>query len=216
MKTIQAKVSLSGKLRREKNGVLKADFAELAHPLDDRTAWGMPAFTDAAPAYTEFKAHAAWEKAREEWIDAAHASDAYQARMVEVLKSQKTEPFWFQREMCAYQDRIYYIADRDGLDLEEMSLLVKHFVLSQRQQFKRLSREIEAFENLDRLIHRDPIPESIRIFVWQRDQGKCVECGVREALEFDHIIPISEGGSSTERNVQLLCSQCNKKKGARV
>jgi 5-methylcytosine-specific restriction endonuclease McrA len=28
--------------------------------------------------------------------------------------------------------------------------------------------------------------------------------GAQEDLEFDHIIPVSMGGSSTERNLQLL------------
>jgi 5-methylcytosine-specific restriction endonuclease McrA len=52
--------------------------------------------------------------------------------------------------------------------------------------------------------------------VWQRDQGQCVQCGSREKLEFDHIIPVAEGGSSTERNVQLLCEACNRRKGKSV
>jgi 5-methylcytosine-specific restriction endonuclease McrA len=80
---------------------------------------------------------------------------------------------------------------------------------------KRIKREIEALENLERLpsARRDKIPSPVRLFVWQRDGGKCVECGRKENLEFDHIIPLAEGGSSTERNVQLLCERCNRKKG---
>ena len=63
---------------------------------------------------------------------------------------------------------------------------------------------------------RESIPDKVRLFVWQRDKGQCVKCGSRERLEFDHIIPVVEGGSSTERNVQLLCEACNRSKGATI
>lgn len=60
------------------------------------------------------------------------------------------------------------------------------------------------------------IPEEIKLTVWRRDRGKCVQCGSNKSLEFDHIIPISRGGSSTERNVQLLCEHCNRSKGGNL
>jgi hypothetical protein len=60
---------------------------------------------------------------------------------------------------------------------------------------------------------RKPIPKSVKMFVWQRDRGRCVECGSQERLEFDHIIPWADGGSDTARNLQLLCEPCNRRKG---
>lgn len=56
------------------------------------------------------------------------------------------------------------------------------------------------------------ISDEVRRKVWRRDDGKCAKCGNRENLEFDHIIPLSKGGSSTVRNVELLCEVCNRKK----
>jgi len=44
----------------------------------------------------------------------------------------------------------------------------------------------------------------------------CVECGSQERLEYDHIIPVSKGGSNTERNIQLLCEKCNRGKAAAI
>jgi hypothetical protein len=38
----------------------------------------------------------------------------------------------------------------------------------------------------------------------------------RKRLEFDHIVPVSKGGSNTERNIELLCESCNRRKGASV
>jgi uncharacterized protein (UPF0248 family) len=60
------------------------------------------------------------------------------------------------------------------------------------------------------------IPHGVRQMVWQRDQGKCVQCSAIEYLEFDHIIPFSKGGASTVNNVQLLCRRCNLAKGSRL
>lgn len=54
----------------------------------------------------------------------------------------------------------------------------------------------------------------MKIAVWQRDSGRCVECDSNEDLEFDHIIPLAMGGANTLRNLQLLCGSCNRRKGA--
>lgn len=54
----------------------------------------------------------------------------------------------------------------------------------------------------------------VRREVWRRDQGKCVNCGSQQRLEFDHMIPVAMGGANTARNVCLLCETCNRTKGA--
>ena len=56
------------------------------------------------------------------------------------------------------------------------------------------------------------IPQDVKDKVWNRDDGKCVQCGSNENLEFDHIIPFSKGGANTYRNIQLLCEPCNRSK----
>ena len=64
--------------------------------------------------------------------------------------------------------------------------------------------------------HREPIPQHVKDRVWNRDDGKCVQCGSNENLEYDHIIPHSKGGANTYRNIQLLCEPCNRKKSAKI
>jgi TPR repeat protein len=59
---------------------------------------------------------------------------------------------------------------------------------------------------------RAAIPSEVRREVWRRDGGKCVKCGSRTNLEYDHIVPISKGGSNTARNIELLCESCNRAK----
>lgn len=70
-----------------------------------------------------------------------------------------------------------------------------------------IAQESESTHNA-----REPIPDDVKMFVWNRDGGRCVKCGSQTRLEFDHIIPVSNGGSSTARNIQLLCESCNRSK----
>lgn len=67
-------------------------------------------------------------------------------------------------------------------------------------------------DSTDGLPKKRRITKKTRHEVWQRDEGRCVACRSNENLEFDHIIPLSKGGSNTVRNVQLLCQPCNRKK----
>ena len=69
-----------------------------------------------------------------------------------------------------------------------------------------------ADETEDARASRDAIPSAIRREVWRRDGGKCVKCGSRKNLEYDHIILVAEGGSNTARNIELLCEACNRAK----
>jgi hypothetical protein len=65
-------------------------------------------------------------------------------------------------------------------------------------------------------VARPGIPERVRHEVWRRDRGTCVDCGSRARLEFDHIIPLARGGSSTARNLEVRCEVCNRVKGAKI
>ena len=60
------------------------------------------------------------------------------------------------------------------------------------------------------------ISQDVQDKVWNRDGGRCCECGSKENLEFDHIIPHSKGGANTYRNIQLLCQPCNRSKSDKI
>ncbi|MDX1688440.1 MAG: HNH endonuclease [Candidatus Promineifilaceae bacterium] len=60
---------------------------------------------------------------------------------------------------------------------------------------------------------RRVVPTEVKLEVWKRDKGQCVQCGATDELHFDHIIPFSKGGTSIKaENVQLLCARHNLEK----
>jgi hypothetical protein len=65
--------------------------------------------------------------------------------------------------------------------------------------------------------HNRLIPKGVMLEVWKRDEGRCAMCGSNENLHFDHIIPYSKGGASTDaRNIRLLCARHNILKGDKI
>jgi len=89
-----------------------------------------------------------------------------------------------------------------------------------RNVFKFLLKPIYDYdpstEDYIDIVHDRQIPGDIQREVYERDNGKCTQCGSSENLHFDHIIPFSKGGSSkVASNIQLLCAKHNLSKGAK-
>lgn len=116
-----------------------------------------------------------------------------------------TQLWWFKDA--------YYEA-HDDLSAEDVDALVHEQVNRKRIQLEKAHALKAMREQLDSKVKRQPIPQEVKVAVWQRDQGRCVECSSQSELEYDHVIPIAMGGSNTERNLQLLCAVCNRRKGA--
>ncbi|MFJ5882662.1 HNH endonuclease [Kitasatospora cineracea] len=51
-----------------------------------------------------------------------------------------------------------------------------------------------------------------RVQCLARDQFRCRQCGAREELEVDHLMPVSRGGSWELSNLQTLCRPCHRRK----
>jgi len=56
----------------------------------------------------------------------------------------------------------------------------------------------------------NPLPSDwVRMYVWRRDHGRCVQCGGQQGVWFDYIVPVRAGGSNAEHNIRLMCGSCS-------
>ena len=54
---------------------------------------------------------------------------------------------------------------------------------------------------------------------YREQKGICAACGEHFALtgmEADHIIPWKDGGKTTYENLQMLCTDCNRRKSSGI
>lgn len=60
--------------------------------------------------------------------------------------------------------------------------------------------------------------DKIKLAVWEKQNHKCKICGKEFDIQFmegDHITPWREGGRTTIDNCQMLCKECNRRKGSK-
>ncbi len=115
-----------------------------------------------------------------------------------------------------YQNNWYYTFD--DIDIQDAIVLVEATYKYEKEKLQREVEHAKGILSADTLVREDSrtISDSVKTVVWNRDGGRCVQCGSQKNLEFDHVIPFSKGGSNTARNIQILCQDCNRKKGSNI
>lgn len=135
-------------------------------------------------------------------------------RMLERAQAVEPTPIlsWNGRTYWGFEDRIYWEAE--ALSARDVLALVRERQLRQQRKLERAHAAMAA--NDAGTLRREVIPREVRLAVFQRDGGRCVECGSSFDIQYDHVIPFSMGGASTVENLQILCADCNRRKGASV
>ena len=104
-------------------------------------------------------------------------------------------------ELWVCENQVFRVQDSHVVPEEELRLCIQHVALKEQKKLHRIQHEVQAHHSSksSKRVIRERIPDDVRLYVWQRDQGKCVQCGSQEKLEYDHIIPVSRGGGNTDR-----------------
>lgn len=116
------------------------------------------------------------------------------------------------RKWWTFRSRFFW--ENEGYESSD----IKALVLQRDREKERRLRHAHALMRAPDVdaSKREGIPRAVKDEVWKKYAGKCAECGRAYMLEYDHIIPLSMGGSSTASNLQLLCADCNRSKGGRL
>ena len=113
------------------------------------------------------------------------------------------------RTYWTFERRVFW---EDGeLSSDDVLALVRQ---RQRRERRMLDRAHAALAGEAAAQRRQPIAREVRLAVFERDGGRCVECGSRFDIQYDHVIPVAMGGAATMENLQILCAPCNQAKGA--
>ena len=153
---------------------------------------------------------AAWEKIQQ----IEQGIEKLKAETSNAMSQSSYEPLYLDHDRWLYQNAVYEVTG--GHSDAEKKLLILEFADRDRRKFERLKNKFSGKKSEEVKYDRTRIPEEVRIAVWRRDQGRCAKCGNRENLEYDHIVPVSKGGGNTERNIELLCQDCNRAKSNRI
>lgn len=164
-----------------------------------------------------FKGGAGKEKKRLKWAEIKRKRD----ELLNRYKDIPAEEVIFDENLSSSQ-KIDILRGVHGYTDEETSMMLEDAEKAKKNaRTKLLKRQIsnkaeELYGTLPKDSNREPIPDDVRLYVWNRDGGKCVKCGSQQKLEYDHLIPHSKGGSDTDRNIQLLCEKCNREKSNKI
>lgn len=99
------------------------------------------------------------------------------------------------------------------------------YLLFQNRKFLLHFNEWLAEMHNYKIVRKAP-PKWVQRAVFHREKGRCVICNrdlsgiidIEEdfAVHLDHMVPIEEGGLNDFSNMQLMCQQCNLKKGMKA
>jgi hypothetical protein len=141
-------------------------------PEQPKPAWG-PWPTVAARDKTLAANKAAeeeWRRACDAYNRALHADPKYRQAALEFIELQNREPQPQFESVWLYRNKVITVESTERETLRDKAtdiLMIKHYVLRREKHYERVRREVEALENIEKLerVPREPIPESVRLFV---------------------------------------------------
>lgn len=144
----------------------------------------------------------------------------YQAVRVISARRALTLVYTEQAEVVSQEGEDYHSFDFN--DWVEVSQAKARFQAEQYDWIRTVRFQI-AVPKIVRLLGYDRLParqvKLNRRNLFARDQGRCQYCGRKfptSELSIDHVVPRSQGGTTSWENVVSACVRCNVRKGGRT
>jgi hypothetical protein len=120
--------------------------------------------------------------------------------------------FFRNREFRKAESLAHEISSRGQRErLEEYMSAIRKFETSQKKPVGRSYKTADG----------DDVWSCYQYVLYHRDDLRCQHCGRNEfelddaSLHMDHVVPLAKGGETCLNNLQLLCSECNARKGTK-
>lgn len=191
------------------------NFKEIPEALEDLDPCTLP--IEQAMRYHDlgFDAFSDWLKHQDKVFEDAHEDDVYeylnQLQLGEAFGSLLTQ---------SVREVFYILFGNRGLLLQFNHMMAEEFQLHAQDT---IPEEYTPNFAQPGVLRRVAVPEWVKRAVFFRDRGRCISCdsdltglvSIWSDDNYDHMVPLAAGGLNDVANIQLLCGDCNRKKGHR-
>ncbi len=115
--------------------------------------------------------------------------------------------------------KLYDLYHDKDLDLETIGQRISELMADAKDEIQKPQGIIPyVLTGDERHLDLRTFSDKVKLAVWERQNHKCAICGKEFDIVFmegDHITPWREGGRTTIDNCQMLCRECNRRKGGK-
>lgn len=159
-----------------------------------------------------------WKQKQEEYLETCRLQRRRRRQYAESIDDFHEFCFITQRSHTCYKQSNNVITPYKEF-VDDSSIRVSwQWVIERRNRLAAINDEATLNEYHARN-QRKIMTKQLREQIARRDNYTCQICGKYMpdgvGLQIDHIVPVSKGGKSVPSNLQVLCSKCNGRKGAR-
>ena len=127
-----------------------------------------------------------------------------QQRPVTVMTDPLSNKTWWM-----FKDEFYW--EDEQFSVREVAILIIDNIKQRKKRVERAAARInQGNSRLTR--RRQPIPDDVKVNVWQRDRGRCVKCGSQEALDSITSSPCPKEGAALHATFSCFVKNATAKK----